>query len=105
MRRGVIYVRVSYADQVEGTSLGSQERDCRRYCAENDIEVVEVFVERGRSAKTKERPELYRLLNFCGKKRSKIDALVVHKLDRLARNSDDHGYLKVTLSGCILRPQ
>ena len=95
----MIYVRVSYADQVDGTSLESQERDCRRYCAENDIEVVEVFVERGRSAKTKERPELYRLLSFCGKKRSKIDVLVVHKLDRLARNSDDHGYLKVTLSG------
>ena len=99
MRRGVIYTRVSYADQVDGTSLETQERDCRRYCAEQGIEVLAVFVEPGRSAKTCERPELHRLLDHCGKKRNRVDVLVVHKLDRLSRNSDDHGFLKVTLAG------
>ena len=99
MRRGVIYVRVSYSDQVDGTSLGSQERECRKYCAENNIRVVEVFIEPGRSAKTCDRPELHRLLDFCGKQSNQVDVLVVHKLDRLSRNSDDHGFLKVTLAG------
>ena len=99
MRRGVIYVRVSYADQVDGTSLESQERECRRFCAEQDIDVLEVFVEPGRSAKTCDRPELHRVMDYCGKKRNRVDVLVVHKLDRLSRNSDDHGFLKVTLAG------
>ena len=55
-------------------------------------------MEPGRSAKTCDRPVLHSLLNFCSKKRNRIDVVVVHKFDRLSRSRDDIGFLKVTLS-------
>lgn len=87
---GIIYVRVSSDEQVLGTSLASQEEVCLKYCADKKIEVVEVFREEGASAKTANRPELLRALEMCRKRRPKIEAFVVAKVDRFARNTEDH---------------
>src|ERR1700722_1285590 len=45
---------------------------------------IGIFVDRGESAKTADRPELQRLLEFVTEQPVKY--LVVHKVDRLARN-------------------
>ena len=52
---GIIYCRVSSKEQVDGTSLESQEAACRDYAHRNGIEVVKVFIERGESAKFADR--------------------------------------------------
>jgi len=36
----IIYCRVSSKDQIEGTSLGSQERFCREYAERNNIRAL-----------------------------------------------------------------
>ena len=86
--KGIIYTRVSSDEQVKGTSLDFQEEICRRYCNERSIEVIEVFREEGASAKSSDRKEFLRAVEFCRK--NKIDAFVVAKIDRFARNTDDH---------------
>ena len=92
--QGIIYVRVSSAEQVSGTSLASQEQECRRYCAANNIAVLEVFREEGESAKTADRTALLRALDFCRKHRGGVTAFVVAKVDRFARNTEDHFYVR-----------
>ena len=89
-KRGIIYCRVSSVEQVAGTSLDSQEQFCREYAQRNEIEVVKVFIEKGESAKTIHRTEFTKAIALCANKKSKIDYFIVYKLDRFARNQEDH---------------
>src|SRR5712692_9895894 len=93
----VIYVRVSSLDQVEGTSLDSQEAACREYAHHHNLDVSRVFVEQGESAKFADRTQLLQLLDFCKVKTNTIAVLIVWKLDRFARNVEDHFAIKATL--------
>src|ERR1017187_3664802 len=93
----VIYCRVSSKEQVEGTSLESQEIACKEYAARNHLTVARVFVERGESAKYADRARLLEMLAFCGKREHGIEQLLVWKVDRLARNVGDHFNIKATL--------
>jgi DNA invertase Pin-like site-specific DNA recombinase len=94
---GIIYCRVSSKEQVEGTSLESQELACREYAERNHITVFKVFVERGESAKCADRPQLLELLKFCRNRENGIRILLVWKVDRLARNVGDHFNIKANL--------
>jgi DNA invertase Pin-like site-specific DNA recombinase len=102
----IIYCRVSSADQLEGTSLDTQEQLCREYAARSALEVHEVFIERGESAKTANRTELNRAIAFCSRrKKNRVDYFLVYKLDRFARNQEDHVTVRAMLrrSGTELR--
>jgi site-specific DNA recombinase len=91
----IIYCRVSSVDQIEGTSLESQERLCRDFAARQGWAVHDVFIERGVSAKTADRDELNRAIVFC--KAHRVDYFLVYKLDRFARNQDDHVTVRAVL--------
>lgn len=95
---GVIYCRVSSKEQVKGTSLESQELACREYAGKNNVTILRVFVEEGESAKFADRPQLLELLAFCRERKHDIQALLVWKVDRLARNVGDHYNIKASLS-------
>jgi site-specific DNA recombinase len=100
--KAVIYTRVSGDDQVEGTSLAYQEERCRHYCAERGFEVVEVFREEGETAKDlslSNRVRFLAALEFCRKRQPAVDALVVLKVDRFARNTEDHFAVRRILQG------
>jgi site-specific DNA recombinase len=90
--KALIYVRVSTTEQVDNYSLETQERSCREYCERRGLEVVEVYRDEGHSAKTTDRPALQRLLATCTKeaKSCSISAVVIYKVDRLARKVVDH---------------
>lgn len=85
--KAIIYVRVSTEEQVHGGSLVAQETDCTAWCGRNGYQVVEVYRDEGESAKTADRPGLLAAVDRV--KRGGVDALIVHKLDRLARNATD----------------
>jgi site-specific DNA recombinase len=94
----IIYVRVSQAEQVDGTSLESQERACRKYLTEQGLVLAcEPFVEEGESAKTTDRKKLLAAIDYCRQNKGKIAAFVVWKVDRFARNMEDHFSVKATL--------
>jgi site-specific DNA recombinase len=94
---GIIYTRVSSDEQIKGTSLEFQEELCRKYCAEKGIDVLELFREEGASAKTADRKELLRALEYCRKHKSQVQAFIVAKVDRFARNTEDHFYVRKLL--------
>ena len=94
---GIIYCRVSSKDQVEGTSLESQEAACQDFARAKHLTILKVFVEQGESAKFADRTQLLELLDFCKQNKGRIQALLVWKIDRFARNVEDHYSLKATL--------
>lgn len=97
LKRAIIYCRVSTKEQAdEGGSLKLQEKICRDYASKNNIEITDVYIERGESAKTADRTELIKLINFCtSNKKSNIQTILFYKLDRFSRNQTDYGQLKI----------
>ena len=95
LETAVIYIRVSTDRQVtEGASLETQERDCRGMCERNNWGVVHLFREAGESAKTADRPQLQKLLDFCRDSKPRPTYVVVHHVDRWARNGQDHDAMR-----------
>lgn len=86
--RAIGYVRVSTEDQAEhGVSLDAQRAKIAAYCTANDLDLAEIFEDAGISGKRADtRPGLQSALESC---RRNATALVVVKLDRLARNTVD----------------
>lgn len=96
-KTGIAYCRVSSKDQLEGTSLESQERYCQEYAEREGVQILKLFIERGESAKTANRSELLKAVAFCSDKKQRVDFFIVYKLDRFARNADDHLALRAML--------
>src|SRR5713101_1916871 len=94
---GIIYCRVSSKEQIEGTSLESQELACGEYARAQNIKILKIFVERGESAKFADRTQLIELIDFCKARTSQVQVLLVWKIDRFARNVGDHFSVKATL--------
>lgn len=96
-KTGIIYCRVSSLEQVEGTSLEMQERLCREYASKLGIQEPKVFIDKGEPAKTANRPEFMKAIALCSNKKKPINFFIVYKLDRFARNQDDHVTVRATL--------
>jgi site-specific DNA recombinase len=92
--QALAYYRVSTSEQAntsyddDGFSIQAQRDYCRRKAAELHATITEEFIDRGKSARTADRPELQRLLRRI-KEDTEIRYLIVHKLDRLARSRED----------------
>jgi len=85
--RAVAYIRVSDPSQVDGHSLDAQERLFHELCKSRGWEPVKVYREEGRSAHSDaivRRPAFRQLLEDAP--RRLFDLVVVHTLDRWARN-------------------
>jgi len=97
--RAVIYTRVSTDEQAKhNLSLKGQEDAARKYCKEQGIEVVAHFSDIGESAKTTKRPELLKSLDYCKDNAALVDYYIVWKIDRLARNAQDHFFIDTYLT-------
>jgi site-specific DNA recombinase len=98
-KKCVLYCRVSTKEQAdEGNSLVTQERSGNEWARKNGYTIVRTFIERGESAKTADRPELQEMLKFCsGSKKNEVQSVVVYKIDRLARNTDDYREIRLLL--------
>jgi len=84
MTKAIGYIRVSTEMQVnEGVSLDAQTAKIRAYCELNDLELVEIICDAGKSAKNTERDGLQKCLSMIAS--GEAQAIVVYKLDRLSR--------------------
>jgi len=80
--------RVSSDEQAKGYSLGIQEESLRKHCANNEIEIVQVFKE-DHSAKNFDRPEWKKLLQFVRANKNSVDFILFTSWDRFSRNITD----------------
>jgi site-specific DNA recombinase len=102
MRQGLNYLRVSSRRQVDkgfdedGLSLPAQREACVRYAAEHAISIVGEYIERGESARTADRPAFQAMLARIQRDRD-VQVVIVHKVDRFARNLEDHVTVRALL--------
>ena len=94
-KRAVSYLRVSTREQAErggreeGFSIPAQRDANKKKAQAVGAMVVKEFVERGVSGTSTNRPALQEMLRYLEAEQDNIDYVIVHKLDRLARNRAD----------------
>jgi len=92
--RAVAYLRVSTAGQAstdrdgEAFSIAAQRDACIRKAEDLDADLLDVYVDAGESARKADRPQLQAMLERLKAERD-CDYVIVHKIDRLARNRGD----------------
>jgi site-specific DNA recombinase len=84
--RAVIYARFSSDNQRE-ESIDAQVRAIRDYARKNSVIITGEYIDKAKSAMTDNRPEFLRMVSDSAK--GKFDLVLVHKLDRFARNRHD----------------
>ncbi|MEV5719390.1 recombinase family protein [Amycolatopsis mediterranei] len=88
-----IYLRVSTKEQArtgggaEGYSIPAQREACYAKAQQLGVSVHEEYVDAGESARSADREQLQKLLKDI--KTIRPDYVIVHKIDRLARNRED----------------
>ncbi|MDA1810458.1 recombinase family protein [Bacillus anthracis] len=87
--QAVIYARVSTEEQAtEGYSIKAQKDLLIKYAENNNLTIIADYIDEGKSGKSiAGRPQMLRLLEDA--KQKKFDAVIVYKLDRLARKTRD----------------
>ena len=100
MKTVVGYIRVSTNGQAQEDKYGieAQKRDILDYCARNNLALTKWYVDGGVSGVEEERPELDKILyNDEEVANPPIQAVVVAKSDRLARDMNLYYYYKFVL--------
>jgi len=93
-----VYVRVSSERQAEKElSIPAQLKAIQQYCQNKGWMITQEFVEKGKSAKTDDRPEFQRMIAMAKRTNKNFEAILVHKFDRFSRNRDDHVIYKALL--------
>lgn len=90
-QRGAIYARYSSDNQRE-ESIAAQIYEITEYAKKNNITIVKTYTDEARSATTDDRPSFLRMIDDA--KKGLFDVVLVHKLDRFARNRYDSAIYK-----------
>ena len=99
----VIYIRVSSEEQVENYSLSTQEDICIKEAARRKLDIIQIFREEGKSAKTIQgRPALIQMLEYCRKHKKEVAAVIVYRLDRISRQTADYLIIRKKLAESIV---
>jgi site-specific DNA recombinase len=87
-KAAAIYGRVSSEDQVLGYSLEAQLKACRESAEKNGYKIIREYIEEGHSAfRNLDKQEAFKELLCDAAKQHLFDLIIVHKLDRLFRDS------------------
>lgn len=88
MKKVIRYLRFSKVGQSNG-SIEAQQLCTDQWIAFNNAELVDTFIDIGKSARTFDMPDFIRLQKFILKHYQKVDYLLVDQLDRFSRNAGE----------------
>lgn len=95
MKTAFGYGRFS-TDRQREESIEAQEIAIRDFCKRNKIKLLEFYADRGLSGTNDNREQFQNMLDEADK--GKVDFVVVHKLDRFARNRYDSAVVRKRLA-------
>lgn len=93
-KTAVIYARYSSDSQSE-QSIEGQLRVCNEYAKNNDILILNTYIDRAMTGTNDNRPDFQRMIKDSNKK--EWDFVIVYKLDRFSRNKYEATVHKKTL--------
>ncbi|MBU3811605.1 MAG: recombinase family protein [Candidatus Niameybacter stercoravium] len=95
MATAVIYARYS-SDNQRDESIEAQVRECKKLAKRQGITLLErQYIDRAKSATSDRRPEFKQMIKDVAK--GGVDYVIVHKLDRFARDKYDSVFYKKKL--------
>ncbi len=98
--KAVAYCRYSSENQRDGYSIEAQVSAIRAFCEKEKIELIKFYIDEAASA-TKDNRDAFQDM-ISDSKKSEWDYVIVHKLDRFARNRYDSAlYKKVLLDNNV----
>ncbi len=87
-KRGIRYLRYSSKGQ-SNSSIEAQEMYTSKWFESNQVELTDTFIDAGYSAKTFDRPDMTKLIEFVAKHHKECDYLVVTEMDRFSRDAGE----------------
>ena len=96
-KNAILYPRVSSQKQLDNASLPTQRGEMERFAEREGYAILRVFEDKGRSAKTTNRPALQDMLRWIADRPHQVDAVLVYDFNRAARNLEDHLAIRSTL--------
>lgn len=94
MKTAVIYARYSSDSQTE-QSIEGQLRVCQQFAKNNEILIVDTYIDRAMTGTNDARPDFQRMIKDSNKRQ--WDLVIVYKLDRFSRNKYETAMHKKTL--------
>ena len=85
MKSAVIYARYSSASQTE-QSIEGQLDVCKKYAQDNDLQIVDTYIDRAMTGKNDQRVAFQKLLSDSEKPVT-WEIVLVYAIDRFGRNS------------------
>ena len=77
-------------------SITGQIAECRKFAEENDLIILQEYIDRALTATSDRRPSFLKMIEDS--KDGYFDTILVYQLDRFARNKNDSGYYKKILA-------
>lgn len=93
--RVVAYCRFSSEQQRDGYSIEAQKRAIEDYCAREEHTVIDYYIDEAKSGTNDDRDAFQNMIRDSASK--KFQAVIVHKLDRFARDRYDSAIYKKKL--------
>lgn len=94
MKKAVIYARYSSDSQTE-QSIDGQLRVCNDYARNNDIVILDTYIDRAMTGTNDNRPDFQKMIKDSSKK--EWEYVLVYKFDRFSRNKYETAMHKKTL--------
>ena len=91
MKKAVAYVRFS-SDNQRQESIDAQVRAINEYCNKKEYELIHVYADEAQSATNDQRKQFLQLIDDS--KNKEFEYVIVHKLDRFARNRYDSAFYR-----------
>lgn len=82
----VKYTRVSGGKQMETDSIENQNKSIDDYAKKANLQIIASFGHTHESAKTDDRKEFQRMIDFCRRSNGKISTILVYKMTRFSRS-------------------
>lgn len=98
MKNVVAYCRVSTDGQTGEDKFGidAQKEQIMEYCQKNDMQISEWYIDEGESGAKMDRPEFDKII-YGEIQNPPVEAVIVAKSDRIAREIEIYYYYKMTL--------
>ncbi|MDW8802637.1 recombinase family protein [Clostridium sp. A1-XYC3] len=97
-KKAVLYARVSTEEQASrDNSIPAQIKAIKQFALKNDLNIVNEYVDEGKSARTADRPQFQQMISDAKKKDKNFSVILIHKTDRFARNRSDSVIYKTLL--------
>ncbi len=100
--RVIIYARYS-SDNQRYESITAQIRACREYAERKGYIVVAIYTDEAKTGTNDNRPQFLKMIDDIKGGLVEADILLIHKLDRFARNRYDSAIYRRQLSLCGVR--